>query len=568
MSAEIEKVSKLRVEVFSSVWMIPLVLALFKLWLTSHLPIMASYGGHDNLRYVIMGFEIFDFTPPFQYDQYALMRQPGYPFFIRLSYILGFSLRLSQELLYILSGFLLAWSLYKHYRQEIAVIIFLTIYILAPNSFFWNRETIQEALYLPLTLLIVSCLIHLFNSPPTQNSFIIWSAILGSGLAWFWNTRAESAWIIPTIAIVYIVIIAKVVFASPSMYRFSTIKKIGYSIVCLIIVPVIIVTSCISLVTYHKYGIFNTTDVTTPGIKAAYSSLLGVLPDKQKHWVHVSQEARLKIYSVSPSFTKLSSYLEGEKAQVWREASCRDGGICDEYAGAWFLWALRDAVADAGEYKSATATEAFYYDIAREVNAACQSGSLRCKRKSFLGSSIPNPGINSSEFILLMNGIGSLGKELLINSLTPLQLYSGEEDIAHRKVYYEKITREQANFIQQRSQLNKFKNRLIESVSSLYNLFIPVLVGAAAIGLFIEHIFAFLCKDKFQKPRIPLTIAYIIFSCICVRVLLFAYLSVKSIPPAPRYIWPVAPLILLIVAIGVSYLAKRLHMIGRLVFSK
>jgi hypothetical protein len=514
-----------------------------------------------------MGLEIFDFSPPFNYDQYVLMRQPGYPFFIRLSYILGFSLRFSQELLYIASGFLLAWSLYKYYRQKLAVILFLTLYILAPNSFFWNRETIQEALYLPLILLIVSCLIHLINSPPTQNSFIVWSAILGGGLAWFWNTRAESVWIVPTIGIVYTVIIVKIVFTSTGKHRFLRLKKLGYSIVCLT-VPVIIVTSSISLATYYKYGIFSTTDVTTPGIKAAYSSLLRVIPDTQKHWVHVSKEARLKIYSVSPSFARLSSYLEGEKAQVWREASCRDGGICDDYAGAWFLWALRDAVADAGEYKSAPATEAFYYDIAREVNVACQSGSLRCKRKSFLSSSIPNPGINSSEFILFMNGIGSLSKELLISSLTPLQLSSGEEDIAHRKVYYEKITREPANFIQERSQLNTFKNRLIESVSRLYNLFIPALVGAAGIGLFVEHIFAFLPKYKFQKTHIPLIIAYIIFSCICVRVLLFAYLSVKSIPPAPRYIWPVAPLMLLIVAIGVSYLANRLHMIKRLVFSK
>ncbi|MBW4639702.1 MAG: hypothetical protein KME05_16010 [Gloeocapsa sp. UFS-A4-WI-NPMV-4B04] len=567
MNAEIEKNSRWVLKVFKFVWTIPIVLALFKLWLTSHLPIMASYGGHDNLRYVIMGLEIFDFSPPFNYDQYVLMRQPGYPFFIRLSYILGFSLRFSQELLYIASGFLLAWSLYKYYRQKLAVILFLTLYILAPNSFFWNRETIQEALYLPLILLIVSCLIHLINSPPTQNSFIVWSAILGGGLAWFWNTRAESVWIVPTIGIVYTVIIVKIVFTSTGKHRFLRLKKLGYSIVCLT-VPVIIVTSSISLATYYKYGIFSTTDVTTPGIKAAYSSLLRVIPDTQKHWVHVSKEARLKIYSVSPSFARLSSYLEGEKAQVWREASCRDGGICDDYAGAWFLWALRDAVADAGEYKSAPATEAFYYDIAREVNVACQSGSLRCKRKSFLSSSIPNPGINSSEFILFMNGIGSLSKELLISSLTPLQLSSGEEDIAHRKVYYEKITREPANFIQERSQLNTFKNRLIESVSRLYNLFIPALVGAAGIGLFVEHIFAFLPKYKFQKTHIPLIIAYIIFSCICVRVLLFAYLSVKSIPPAPRYIWPVAPLMLLIVAIGVSYLANRLHMIKRLVFSK
>gem|GEM_PF-5865695 len=46
---------------FKSVWTLCLILAMIKLWLTSHLPIMASYGGHDNLRYIQMAWEIFNF---------------------------------------------------------------------------------------------------------------------------------------------------------------------------------------------------------------------------------------------------------------------------------------------------------------------------------------------------------------------------------------------------------------------------------------------------------------------------------------------------------------------------
>jgi len=362
------------------VWVIPLFLiAVLKLWLTSHLPILAYNSQHDQLRYVRMAWEVVNFIPPFPYDQYVLMRQPGYSTFIWVSYLLGFSLRFLQEFIYIFSGFFLAWSVYSYCRKKLVVILFLPLYILATASYFANRQTLQESLYLPLTTLVVSCLIHLVNSYRDESKFVFWSIVLGLVFAWFWNTRPEGLWIVPTIAVTYLLIIWQSVKAG-IVYR-EIFKQVGYSILYWLI-PVVLVTCIFSFTTYIKYEIFQTSDLNTPGVKAAYSQLLSVSPDRGRYMVPVPKQTRKEIYAVSPTFKKLANYLEN-KGQAWFVYSCDSRvKICDDYAGGWFIWALRDAVVDAGQYKSAKDTEAFYWKIANEIKAACKSKKLKIGRAS------------------------------------------------------------------------------------------------------------------------------------------------------------------------------------------
>ena len=51
---------------------------------------------------------------------------------------------------------------------------------------------------------------------------------------------------------------------------------------------------------------------------------------------------------------------------------------CGGYAGGWFMWALRDAVASDGKYTNGAVASAFYQKVADEVDAACHSKALEC----------------------------------------------------------------------------------------------------------------------------------------------------------------------------------------------
>lgn len=546
--------------ILQSIWAFPTLLVIFKLWLTSHLPVVALNLPVDALIYVEKAFEIFNFQTPFLYDKFVLLRQPGYPFFIRLSYVLGFSLRFSQELLYILSGLFLAWSLYKYYKNKTIINIFLVLFIFTPASFFFNRLTFPQVIYLPLTSFIISCLIHLLNQEFQSKSFLKWSVFLGLGVAWFWNTRPEGMLIVPTVAILYIIVIFKV-FCKKIINKQLICKQVALSLAC-VLLPVFAVTSSLALTTYLKFGIFDTNDLTSSGIKSAYSRLTSVSPENWKYYVPVPKATRNQIYAVSPSFQKLSNYLEN-KGQGWFDG-CKFKNACtDDYPGGWFLWALRDAVADIGGYKSAPATEAFYKQITAEIDAACQNSKLNCKRSNL---AVPTLSIEMRrEYIKPF--FESLNNQfrILITEVPRLNFSYIGGDINFRKQHYEKATRESAEFLKIRSQpLNLFKDKLINLIYQTYKFIFPVLIGISLLSLIWQH---FIClKYTNRATNIPLSIIWILLSCILIRIFTIAYIDATSFPGGIHYLWPIVPLILMIIACSLSEFYNYSKFIHRKLF--
>lgn len=536
-----------------SVWLLLIVLAISKFLLTAHLPIITINGPHDHLRFVRMAFEIFDFVPPFNYNQYVLIRQPGYPFFLYLNWGLGFPLKFSQELLYILSGFFFAWSIYKYYRQKTVVILFLALYIFAPGSFSWFRLTLQESLYLPQTVFIVSCLIHLVHIAPNSKKFLQWSLALGIGISWFWNTRPEAIWILPALIFTYVLILVRML-GSESTLRLN-LTRVGRSL-AYIVIPVILVTSSISFTTFLKYGIFNTNDLSTPGIKAAYSRLQSVSPSNARARVSVPRKTRFEVYSVSPTFKQISLFLEG-KQRGWFIFGCIRHNICDDYGGGTFIWALRDAVAEAGQYKSAPATEAFYHNIAREIEIACNSGVLKCQKNNLSFVSSFAPSINFDYIKSFLKSLRKLTYELA-DEITSLDTSSGQED-KWLIEEYAKLNREPTDLLlQHNKQINGIKNNVIQGITKVYQVVFTLLLGLGIFGIFLQHVFSF--KQKSKVKEVPLDVLWLILLCIVARVVLMAYVDATSFPGGGRYLWCVLPFVLMSMSIGTSYTLTKLRL--------
>lgn len=547
-------ITEIKSRLFRSPWTFFIGLSIVKLWLISHLPIRASYAGYDNLRYVILANNFLD--PNISYDSFTLVRQPGYPAFIFLGYLVGIPLRFSQELIYLAAGLVLAWSGSKFYFNQTTTLIFSILYIVAPFSFHWNRQTLADVLYLPLTAFIVACLIHILNCQNDQ-SLLKWSAALGMALAWFWNTRLEGIWIVPLIGFAYGTLTLKYWFSHKRRKR-DKIDFLRLAIICItLIFPVVLMTSVICFINDSRYGIFETNDLKSPGFEAAYSSLEKVISPTWQPMVEIPRSTRQKVYAVSPSFRQLKSYIESDNH--WRKSSC-ESGICDDYAAGLFYWVFRESVAAVGYYKSAPKTEDFYYQISREIEIACQSKTLICDSEKFVKFL---PDFHREYIFLWAKSIGKLSKHLIQSSLI-LKLDSGEEDRQLRKQYYATITREPADFIDRRLQnVNKFKDRLILSISRIYQIGFTVLLGMSAIGLMLETII--LMKTKFQDRSLPLTFFALVMSGIMIRVVLIAYIDVTSwsVDAGDRYLRPVLPMLWLVICIGVVYFGKHFDRIKK-----
>lgn len=523
------------------VWAI--VLAILKLWAIAHLPIRASFASHDNLRYVITAANWLQGDVP--YDGLVLARQPGYPGLIWLSYHLGIPLRLAQEGLYLLAAGLLAAAFYRWVRRDGVTLLLFWLYAWAPFSVHWNRQTLQEVLYLPLVAVVVAGLLHLLKDVGNLQRFWWDSLGLGLVLAWFWNTRPEGIWIVPAIALTYgIIAWQRLCFGVRGVLR-----QICYSAL-LIVAPVVFATTFLAYLNYQQYGLYNTYDLKSPGLTAAYRSLQRVSPQPRRRYVAIPAATREKIYAVSPSFRRLRDSLEIPADEGWRQASC-DFGVCDDYAAGVFFWALRDAVEAEGFYQNVMETEAFYEQIAREVNGACDRNLLNCKSPGFtsfipsLSLEVLQPWLKSSL---------RLGYQLSVSSLT-LKLDSGVEDVALRQQYYAEIARESADFFKLRSQPgNRFKDTLLVAMAGLYRVGFAVVLGLALMGWGLAW------RLGNSGRSLPLFLGAILLFCIIVRLVLVAYIDVTSWPVqgGDRYLRPVLPCFWLLLVFGVEYFTQKL----------
>jgi hypothetical protein len=521
-----------------------IALVVFKLGAIAHLPIHASLARHDNLRYIIRATQLLD--PHVPYDGLVLARQPGYPAFIAASSLLGLPLRFTQELVYLAAGVFLALSLQRWLQSPRATGLFLLLYTLAPFSYHWNRQTLQEVLYLPLTAAIIGVCLqllndHLLNDHRHPRRVLLNALILGILLAGFWNTRPEGIWIVPVIALCYgYIALKQSCFASRT--RFATFT----AAILLTVAPVVVLTSFLAWRTYLDYGLYHTYDLKAPGLRAAYSSLQRVAPERQRPQITVPAATRAEIYDVSPSFRRLAPHLEIPADDGWRAASC-GLGVCDDYAAGIFFWALRDAVEAEGFYQSASKTEAFYQQIAREVNGACERNWLNCQPQTIVSFV---PSLSGNLVIPWLRRSGELGYQLTRSSLV-LRLDSGLEDIELRERYYREITREAADFIEARSLPgNQVKDALITAVSQLYQWLFPVLLGLAVLGWI---------GGGLSASQGRLIGAGLLLWCIVVRVLLVAYIDVTSwsVGAGDRYLRPVLPAFWLLMVIGLELGMRR-----------
>jgi hypothetical protein len=137
-----------------------------------------------------------------------------------------------------------------------------------------------------------------------------------------------------------------------------------------------------------EYGVFRNNDFRSGPFPEAYGALARIRHDEWKRYVVFPRDARQRAYAASPAARELMPYFEGESMKRWIASSrsypapwgCRDDpAACnDEVLAGWFIWALRDAAAAAGHYRSALAADTFYASLADEINTACDRGVIPC----------------------------------------------------------------------------------------------------------------------------------------------------------------------------------------------
>jgi len=358
-------------------WLVAcLVCVVLKLWFISAQPVIAIGGaGHDDRLFLNLANNLLCLQWLGPYTPLTLAKGPMYSLGIAGTFLLGIPLPLAQHLLYLAGCGLLVRALRPLLPSErAAALLFLLLW--------WNPMTYQSTVlgrilrqnfYTPETLLLFAALIALHTRREAPRKIrLAWGSLLGLAGVALYLTREESIWAAPSAALLI------AVTAWTSWRAGDRLRSLA--------APLVVAAGCAAAVlvticslNYAHYGWFGTVEFRAPEFIRAYGALQRVRPAVEIPRVPVSREGREMLYRVSPAFAELRPTFEGRVGLGWATASESVTHLDPkrrEIAGGWFMWALRDAVHDAGHAHSAREALAFYARLADEVNAACDDGRL------------------------------------------------------------------------------------------------------------------------------------------------------------------------------------------------
>jgi len=353
------------------------VVAATHLVLLLHTPIaLFANASHDDTLFMRLAMHVAsgEWLGPF--SQYTLMKGPGYPLFVALSSAIGIPLSLGHALFQLAAVGVAALAVARLGGGAGLGILAFVVLLLHPAGL--SRDlvrVIRDQIYWGQSLLVAASLALGYFGAREARRGAGWCAAAGLVLAWAWYTREESVWFLPG---------AAVLAAGAALVEWAAARSVRRAALKTLFVAAGFASLQLALSTANwlAYGTFTAVDFKEGRFVAALNALQGVRSGDQVPYVPVSKATRQAVYEVSPSFASMRAYFDPPPPgqTPWQYGCKRRPETCGEIAGGWWIWALRDAAARRGHYDSPRAAREFFGAIADEVERACDSGRLSCRR--------------------------------------------------------------------------------------------------------------------------------------------------------------------------------------------
>ena len=379
-----------------------ILVALFSIWIRTGFPIYAiTTAAYDDQLFIRAAryLEAGQWLGP--YDNLTLAKGMFYPLFIVIAFWTSVPLKIAEHLVYLAVSAMTARLVRRQMgSNQLSLLLFV---FLSFNPVFWNihlARVIREGLYVSLSLAVVVLVVMISFPAPTGKSGCSRSGAwvgccLGVTSAAFWMTREEGIWLLP--AVIIIISVALISALHPTWNppserilfpdRSARIRAIALPL-ALGLAVFVMADWLVAEVNYRHYGIFETNEIRSKSFLRAYGAISRIQHDRWHRYVPFPKDARLRAYSVSPAARELTKSYEGPTGDTWLQITCSwvNTKPCVEVQAGWEMWELRNAVADAGHYRSAPEAMKFYDELADQINSACDHGTIAClpRRDSML----------------------------------------------------------------------------------------------------------------------------------------------------------------------------------------
>jgi hypothetical protein len=346
-----------------------LVPILVYLIIAMHIPVTVNIGAvHDDGLFYRLSKNIVSGQWLGEYNNLTLAKGSGFSIILAINAILGIPITLFLALVYASACyFLTSFCISQNMPKFLAFFMFILV-LFHPAIF--PLKIVRDNIYPALTLLsFIGIASIIFGNKQFNKTYVFFSGLI-FGL--FLITREEWVWVIPGISIL---LLFGIYFHRKQPFLKSLLSRLG-----LFLLSGVLVVNIISIVNFSNYGIYKDVDFKEKEFQAVLKNLNSVEISHEIPFFPVPKERREVLYGISPSFSELKDFFEST-GKGWTEYGCRFyPESCGDYAGGWFMWALRDAVASKGYYRSANEATAFYKKLNNEITSACKDNKIKCKK--------------------------------------------------------------------------------------------------------------------------------------------------------------------------------------------
>jgi hypothetical protein len=312
-----------------------------------------------------------------KFDQFTLMKGPGYPMFLALTGLSGLPVSASHALFEILALLITGWAVWRVTHSRLVGVLVFVVLAFYPAGFIDELQRVfRDQVYWAQTLVILSLFSVLLLSPPrTRASQLGLAGVAGLVLGWAWLTREEGVWLLPGLTL--LALGAAFLNRAERDRSIALVRNIAVAVAAFLAINAAFIAG-----NRIAYGSYVGVDFKQRDFTAAVDALQSVDIGFVTSFVPVPAAARAEIAQISPTFQPLAAALApGTPLSEGWGFGCRllQQG-CGDIAAGWFVWALRDAAAVSGYYQSPRIAAQKFGQIAADITAACADGKLRCRR--------------------------------------------------------------------------------------------------------------------------------------------------------------------------------------------
>jgi len=351
-----------------------LVLIVVKQLLVIGLPLFAHAGaGHDDRLMINMANSLVNGEWLGEYSDKTLVKGLFFPLFLVVNNYLWIPYTLSIPGVYSIACIVFVFGIKDLFQTEFPLYLIFAALIFNPISF--GDETFLRVYRNSLTaaqVLIVSGSMFAvyLNRHKKSRVQLFWAITGGLGLASLWHTREDGIWIIPLVFGVIIITGISILLESDLQFK----KKASKVIITVIPVGMLLLsTMLISSINNTHYGVYTNNEINKSDFTKAIKMIYSVQPSEDVFRASVPRSTVEKIYKVSPSLSQIRVELDSSLDRwSWYEEDAKVRQVEDGF----FVWALREAVANSGYYEDAVKAKVFYKNVAQELEKAFESGKL------------------------------------------------------------------------------------------------------------------------------------------------------------------------------------------------